>query len=391
MGKLSSTVSGLSSAARSIRNDPYRAIGYLELFDRVANFTKGIIPGFQHGIQVVVTGGPQSNIRRIWYLAVSACFGRLRNRVLTALTPMTMEAVWDISNKAVSIEVVYCTNALMAVERAIDPGLNLGPNTLNDPQSCAVAMLLRGPEQLTVGGRWSSAFDPPPASMTLGTGFGSAPFLLPGLQPEWIARITTTVCPQHEEGEQVTIFPLGVVDREVKVPINILHELPDGNAIQRSAHVLNVAFYPFRVVTAHNATKHGMTALVLSSNRYPSLPDQGRVITTAEKLDVRVQPPKPPYDGSSRTGLLALVAQAIQQPCYLPTSPPCTTNTAAQPGVFINFTPFAGDAYPTTLAALWSNKTKQGLLASWPLDPEQGPDGYPKAPTSMGKVLDYGN
>jgi hypothetical protein len=70
----------------------------------------------------------------------------------------------------------------------------------------------------------------------------------------------------------------------------------------------------------------GNTLRVSFNNTVPVLPDDGRVITTGEKNDPRVQPPKPPYDGVSRGGALSLIAQHLQNPCECVDAPHCVGN-----------------------------------------------------------------
>jgi hypothetical protein len=52
---------------------------------------------------------------------------------------------------------------------------------------------------------------------------------------------------------------------------------------------------------------------------FPVLPDDGRLITTRAKLDANAQNPKPPV---SNAMLVALVSNALAEPCYLPPGPP---------------------------------------------------------------------
>jgi hypothetical protein len=70
----------------------------------------------------------------------------------------------------------------------------------------------------------------------------------------------------------------------------------------------------------------------------PVLPDEQRVITTGEKLDPRVQPPKPPVDGVSRGHLLTMVAASLASPGVLVEAPPNLLNNTqrlASQGLFV--------------------------------------------------------
>lgn len=367
------------------RGDVYQKIGWLELLKRGSDAVREALPGFNHSIQVAVVGGPNADIRRLWYLCVSAVYGRFRNRVRTGLVPVAMDATWDITGKVVSMELNYFTNALAS---------SFSSDDFRDPSQCGAAFLARGPEQLTVGGGWNNVFNP----LVTRARVDAPPD--GGTRPAWIAYLTLALggCVAGNPNGRVRVFPVQYVHSSGADPepgrstINVLRELPFGKAVAppgQTAKILIANDYPYRVSYTRFAPGFpGPVTARPGARALPRLPDEGRVITTAEKLDVRVQPPKPPIDGSSRSSFLGLVAAALQSPCFLPASPPCTRNPVAASGLFVTAAGAPTSADPVDLSKLWGARTD--FTGLWPLGPLVGQDGYP-IPTDNAQITNYGN
>lgn len=104
----------------------------------------GWFPAFSHTIFVGVQGGPDASLKRIWQLAVSAAFGRLRQRIAT-FAGVQVECIWDVTEKAVGMRISYGSNGLIPVILA---GLGINGES-------AVEIIQRGPSSETVGGNWA--------------------------------------------------------------------------------------------------------------------------------------------------------------------------------------------------------------------------------------------
>lgn len=215
-------------------------------------------PRFQHTIHVAVAGGPDTTVKDIWKLAVSAAFGRLRRRIATFAGVRT-ECIWDISDKTVAIRIVYGSNGLIPAILAItaDSGLN---EVLKIPGQSAVQLIQDGPSPETVGGNWPGFLQ---TTLSL-FGRGTLNALSIGGRPtpkRTATRDDYTTSPNTERG--------GRLERE-------------------------------------------------SAITPPALIDDGRIITTANYLNPDIQPPRPtPYQD-----YVAIVSQALTAPCYLPCPPP---------------------------------------------------------------------
>lgn len=354
--------------------DIWQTLGRFQLIGQAYDLIRAALPAFDHSIQVSVTGGPDADIRRIWYLCVSAVYGRFRNRVRTAAVPISMDVTWDISGKAVMMELAYHANALTNGFSVDNPS-----SWADDPGSCGAAFLARGPEQLTVGGEWNTLFNPLNARIARVRPPGR------GERPLWVAKITHTGC-IGTGGDDGVVAKYAVATRDSdNRKIRVLSELPIGGLAKipgmgRVINVLEAKEYAYKI---HFPTVSGgligPTSAVTGGESLPRLPDHGRVITTNESRDPRVQPPKPPTDGSTRCSLLALVAAELQTPCFLPQAPPCTKNPAGGSGLFVQRPDDPTSAEPVDMADLWSQRTR--FDGTWPLAVEQGPDGYPLGST----------
>ncbi len=355
--------------------DVWQVTGRLDLLKRAIDLVTDSMPAVTHSILVEVIGGPRADIRRIWYLAVSAALGRYRTGIRTTLSPLSIAAMWDITGKAVSIELVYQNNKL--TDLAISPltvglipgvaGIGAAPYRFNDPTLGPIQFLMRGPEQVTVGAGWDSMLRADPR-------FAAPVERVPIVRnirtpPAWLARLSgaPTYCLSGTSARGSGVQRSGIVELAGTGPnaVNPLREFP---VIAGSR--TGVSLYPYRVTFSATGGIPEPANTLVGLNTLPNLPDQNRIITTVEKLDVNIQPPKPPYDGHTRFGLLSLVAQALQNPCYLPSSPPCTNNTSGGSGRFIGN---VGSPDPT-IATLWDTQTKTGSVS--PLAPGTGADGY---------------
>lgn len=303
-------------------------------FNLLQRLRDGVLSQFEAGITVRVVGGPDADIRRVWYLALSAAFGRYRNRVKDYVASCSIQGTWEVTAKACTVEIAYRTSSLNqwidrtitratenapAVRDLLNPvnlpdldtvrlmvaggGVAVGiPPPRVDPRSSPYAFLHRGPEQLTVGGGW-------PSWLLFG-GPGSADSV------SWRSPVPC----------RTTLPALAVRTRVIRYP-DVFREFP----------VLKRAFYPAAVVAGFIGTgvvtPANVPGVTATGRGMVALPDDGRVITTAEKNDPRVQAPRPSVDGATRGGMLGMVMQALQSPCYLPDIPDCTRTDAAESGV----------------------------------------------------------
>lgn len=379
MADPNSTPAGVPPAER---RDIYQIIGRLQLFEQLLSTVKTFLPSFTHSIEVAVVGGPSADIRRIWYLCVSAAMGRFRNKVRTIGAPISMAALWDITGKTVSFEIAYQLNSLS----------NLTGDYIADPGSSPYARMLRGPEQLTVGADWGSAFAP----LTLRVGFGGRPFVNSQSPPNWVANLSGFAQTPLVGLRSVVLYPLNASPQAApsgafisQPAVDPMREIPRADRV--TADLLLASAYPYsrhlsiwpggrpgparfqvRTVVPTGTTIGGSTPL---QNSRDPLPDSGRIITTVEKRDPRIQPPKPPVDGHTRCSVVALVAQSLLAPCFLPETPPPTANPAGSSGRFALPLGAASGTEPADLYALWS--AAPNVITKYPLPDGIGPDGYP--------------
>jgi hypothetical protein len=325
------------------------------LFERTLAYTGALdFPTFTHVIVVSVVGGPQADMRRVWYLACAAAFGRYRYRV-GQLGPATVNATWDITGKAVQIEIEYTINATVEAAKRVGESVGMGLFT------SGLRYMQQGPTQVTIGGGWPAFLlttqqntTPSQVGQVL-TGVGAAltvggiffPVLaIPGLIVGGAGAILETGIADTSTTTQATgvsaVLPIDaaptvqpVTGETQEVPtapvttnhqINILGELPRPYG---EGYLL-----PWdRTIPKSQGTPLSGSVIDKTCS-VPVLPDDGRVITTGEKLDPRVQSPRPVLDGQTRSSLVILVAQALSSPGYLPDSPPATENPLWAPGVY---------------------------------------------------------
>jgi hypothetical protein len=58
-------------------------------------------------------GGPNADLRRVWYLCVAAAFGRYRNRVgATGAVEYQIECAWDVTGKSTMVTLGYTLSGI---------------------------------------------------------------------------------------------------------------------------------------------------------------------------------------------------------------------------------------------------------------------------------------
>lgn len=357
--------STLESAQRVADRNDMVAGSVTGMVETLDNLTGGLlVPSkFAHTITVSVKGGPQASLRRCWFLCLAALFGR-RKRGTDALWAEALNAQWDITGKTVTATLSYATSAIT------EPLSNI-----SDTQS-PYSFLQRGPDQVTIGAGWPStwwtyqqvfvppllvdAFDmvggmlkirpsgalnplaPIPGELTDPTALhrladGKQFVPLPRNMPA-ANRADPDGCIQgwkiikgEVDALQPTFVPL-VQPWSVAQITNALAELPIDEGFGKQ-------LLPYRAhaplpLAGHKFVRRGGAF----PGYVPVLPDENRVITTGEKLDPRVQPPKPPVDGVSRGHMLDMVAAALASPGVLveaPRNPRNDTQRLASQGLFL--------------------------------------------------------
>ena len=343
--------------------------------DKIDEFTGGLVGvnRYTHSITVSVRGGPSANLRRCWFLCIAALFGR-RRRGVSSNFAEALNAQWDITGKSCTATLTYTNNPVTELDQLAVTGMT------------PAAVLQRGPDQVTVGAGWATNFftygqfpiktaggvladlvgiggmfrpdiNRLPASVRLPGDLSSPtaanelntaaiPYTLPPVEPPkqqgglfygWrISKIATDNDPLMIRNVFTTPW---VVQQAEPDP---LAELPISTG--------GVELVPYTVHAPLVIQGGGVngTDLILSTVRYvrrgdgiglvPVLPDEGRIITTGEKQNTFVQPPKPPVDGVSRGSLLSMVAAALASPGILVESPSNYTNNTqpvAAQGVFV--------------------------------------------------------
>lgn len=353
------------------------------------NASKNLVPGFTHAITVSVVGGPGADLRRIWYLALSAAFGRYRGKAV-GYQDATLSGEWDVTNKAVAVSIMYSNNGLIA---AIDRILG-GAKT-------PIQLIQEGPTQATVGAGWP-AFLVTNARPPIAGGLGPVAAILGGAFGFFATPLLDA--PSFKTNATL-VFPCGA-DSYAYAPLiapnlvnsGVLRELISISAVGRTVSWRGLGW------RLGWSGPSGLVTLTFTGG-IPVLPDDGRVITTGEKNDPNVQNPKPPVDGVSRGGTLALAAQALQTPCYCVPRPPCIPSTVSQAstGVYV-YEPGANQTevelnntvrifraradYTTT--AIAGGATSLGWLIGSIVSNLVGPDGY-ALPTGAGFTVPRGH
>jgi hypothetical protein len=241
---------------------------------RLAQQIDSNLPYFSHSIAVSVVGGPKADMQRIWALCLSTAFGRYRQAGLQGFQAADLDAVWDITGKACQVQMSYVNSGF------IGTALNLASST--GATGSYTDFIVAGPTQETVGGRTASWIN---ADLVIGAVAGAA--AVGGL----VGRVIGGRFGDSQTGAAIGSLGFGA------------QALLYANLIRKA-----------------------------SGNGELNLPDSGRIITTANKVNPNLQPPRPPGDNFSRTfPYVALVANALTEPGYLPAAPPLPDKTPPVP------------------------------------------------------------
>lgn len=341
--------------------------------DRAMDWMQGVVGEvekgqnyFAHAITVTVKGGPKASLRRCWFLCVAAMFGR-RQRGIESVWGESINAQWDITGKTVTATLAYTTGSMN------DPWQNF-----YDTQHPA-AMLQRGPDQVTIGAGWAGTVLTVEQQKLnffgLNQGLNNARMV----GGQLVMAPTTSLAPLPGEladptkGNKLAVPPSQVYPltagmlydtsvnpgagvsgwRIVKADVDALQPRPiaivQPFTIVQTNHALSempvrvpgsgIEAMPYQAHKPEAAGEGWKYVFRGGSIGYiPALPDDGRVITTGEKFDIRVQPPRPPVDGVSRGSLLVMVAAALSSPGELVPAPPnypANTETLAAEGLFM--------------------------------------------------------
>lgn len=266
-----------------------------------------VLPTAVHAISVSVVGGPAADLRRVWYLALAASFGRYRRSTIRGAYSLQIKAVWDITGKAAGITLAYATTTIgdqaLSSAAALLPALRVGTagalaglalvaegGRITD----GVAQLFqRGPDQWTQGGDWPNALLTPEQLLSRITGSARGPAV------EHTAWAVTDGADVRTTRYRAFTGPneTGMIDREVA-----------GGADNPGVPYPKL---PYSKVNPDSTAGNNTAETDLTADDPPQLPDYNRIITTGYKMDPAVQPPRPPGDGLSRGSLVQLVTAAL--------------------------------------------------------------------------------
>lgn len=315
----------------------------LNMAETIKSKFDGNLPSFAHTISVAVRGGPEADLRRIWYLCLSAAFGRYRNRALS-VQQVQLEATWDITGKACSVTIGYSTSGL------VDQVSRLASNTLALPTvATGIGLIQRGPDQVTVGGNWP-AFMFTHTQRTNVSQTATNISMIGGLLLNPVAAIPLLVTVPRLLRLQDTSFQIntdtagsdwtyqqGSCSSRAPLPLQIFGGSgglrPDVFRELPRIRMLDTLLPWRRVLPNGQNTTVSFGSVQSFTGKIPVLPDDGRLITTGEKLDPRAQNPRPQLDGIGRSSAIQLVTQALQSPCFLVAPPPCAVAPLGSPGI----------------------------------------------------------
>jgi len=376
MGKINpGTAAAPNMLARTLER-AWQANATWDLLNRLAG---SVLPSFSHGCTVTVRGGPNADLRRVWFLCCASAFGRMsRSPAVAGDKAMTGE--WDVSGKVCRIELAYVSNVIAQaleeqkswykiattrvgqglrdldnagvtlahrfgmlttrvrntekVERRVDAG----DGGAFRPGRVPRHFIQAGPDQVTVGNSWPDFLLGPGQSYesydnpdpTEGNGLVRDPLYRVTLPPAVGGFLAALVRPAILAEPRYNI----VSTNSDYFARNLLREWPI-----LAGEPDEVTFLPHRVVDQFgNPTVQGDRGSVTTNGWAPALPDDGRLITTGEKTHPAVQPPRPIIDGATRTSLLALVAQSLTEPCFLPDAPLPTATPWYSSGTYVTGT-----------------------------------------------------
>ena len=320
------------------------------VFDLAGRSIDSVLPTFQHACTVMVRGGPQADLRRVWYLCASSAFGRMLRSPGLLGGNASMQATWDISGKQAQIEIVYTRNKTAgALSEMSGGGLNLAGKTLRaardtikevfgipvgggfgpladrlsggvNLRKSPIGLIQVGPDQVTIGSGWPDFLRRSGQSDALAAGSSADP--VEGVS--FRSQVEAVV-------NDYRIIVTAPRDRNYR---NLLRELPLGVRVGEDFLITGV---PHRVIGLFGAVSpNDIVSSPVAVGVSPTLPDDGRIITTGEKTHPGVQPPRPMLDGSTRTSIVALFAAELTTPCYLPDAPPITNTPLYSRGLFVH-------------------------------------------------------
>lgn len=301
---------------------------------------KFFFPTTAHSITVQVAGGPNADLRRCWFLALAACFGRYR-RGLNGVSARSLNAQWDVTGKTVAVTLAYTfgTNSIEKAQQVLSSDDN------------GLRMFYTGPDQVTIGESWPSwmlttaSGKSAQQQRNLGGGVprgggvntvqtgtpqnitAATPGQLASYSSLFLANTNNMLSP-----DAVTLLKElrnGSTWRTVRISsgrdvlVDVLRELPQKFG--------DSTFLPFRDWLKNR----GPNMFAFGGHVAPVLPDAGRVITTGEKRDPRVQPPRPAVDGVTRNHILNMVSAALSSPGVLPSLPLTGEEIVDSSGVYV--------------------------------------------------------
>jgi hypothetical protein len=326
--------SGVLDMVHAGINVAWAAEGAFGLFERALTAFWSHVPVFTHAISVGVAGGPNADLRRCWYLACAVAFGRMKRSPALRGGAATMEATWDVTGKIVKIELMYQIakmaysedisrpsdvlkpiGAAFAANFGINPaapvvivaGIPLRvpalPKEAFSPTGSPLALIQLGPDQISVGGGWPGFLMYPNQGNVARAVLPERIFVVdfaPILKPYVVIPLTRV-----SDGAAATGGGFGKLFREWPGGV--------GGKVENC---------PYQITIPGGAgVSDKFTGSDAARRSAPTLPDDGRVITTGEKHYRAVQPPKPAVDGATRSSVIALVAAELASPCFLPPSP----------------------------------------------------------------------
>ena len=287
--------------------------------------------GFAHSISVAVKGGPGADLRRCYYLACAAAFGRFRNGVSVVLNH-EFQTHWDITAKLVQVTVSYTCGGTTGLVNSVTQSVSTTP----------IDVIQRGPDQLTIGSSWprflKSLTGPVNQAAVSDTVMsGGVPIQVGGVPISQIAGAATQVGAKAD-GRVSWVVDQRVLRVKPLTPITVLAPwaaLLRPDPLREEGRKVGIGRfqYTMRVIApAGQPNAQQFTQGTLAGT--VALPDTGRVITTGETDSPLVQPPRPPVDGISRGSLIDITIAALATPGVLADSPLVTAVPVSSTGYY---------------------------------------------------------
>jgi hypothetical protein len=310
-----------TSAAKQAKQDA-RQKARDRAFDTAADWAKGLYgvarlasPQWFHQVTCTVQGGPSGDMRRLWLLALSAVAGRIARSGRSTgkfrdVNGNAYTANFDVAHRTVTFTYAYSVSGMLAhaltaqngttstvVGRASQqPGVSVVGATYRTPHP--VVHLARGADALTIGG--SPGDIGIPASDAFDTTSGQV-----GEKKMYNAAGSYSVS-------------LGALESRVPGAVSLTLDgpaSPDASReLARTGGSTSFGQYYYFLRQHHGGGYYGLPATMMEMPG--TLPDTGRIVTTGELYDYRVQPPKPDADGLSRENPLVSVVAPLLQPGF---------------------------------------------------------------------------